>query len=39
MNINELQLAEKLAEMNGKYILAIWTDKADFVSEIGRAHV
>ena len=34
MNINELQLAEKLAEMNGKYILAIWTDKADFVSEV-----
>lgn len=34
MNMNELQLAEKLAGMNEKYILAIWTDKADFVSKV-----
>lgn len=34
MNMGEIQLAEKLAEMNGKYILAIWTDKADFVDKV-----
>lgn len=34
MNMGELQLADKLKEMNGKYFLAIWTDKVDFVNKV-----
>lgn len=34
MRMNESQLTEKLATINRKYILAIWTDKADFTDEV-----
>lgn len=34
MNMSELQLAQKLAKISEKHILAIWTDKADFVDKV-----